>query len=76
VKISDLAEVILAVAVVGGIVFVAVWDAVQGRHVDIPAELTGFGGYIIGSYFRGRSVNGTISGLTQALANSKPGNAP
>ena len=72
VKITDAVEALLALLVVGGIVTVAVYDAVAGKPVMIPPEVYGFGGIIIGAYFRGRSVNGTIAGLTSALQQSAP----
>lgn len=71
-KLSDVTEAILAVLVVAGIVAIAIYDAVLGHPVTIPPELYGFGGIIIGAYFRGRSINGTITGLTAALQNSVP----
>jgi hypothetical protein len=72
VKVSDLTEAMLAVLVVGGVVGIATFDAITGRPVTIPPELYGFGGIVIGAYFRGRSINGTISGLTSALQASVP----
>lgn len=74
-KVSDIVEAALALLVVGGIVGVAAFDAIEGKPVTIPPELYGFGGIIIGAYFRGRSVNGTIAGLTSALHNSVPADA-
>jgi hypothetical protein len=71
-KVSDLTEAALAVLVVGGIVGVAAFDAIAGKPVSIPPELYGFGGIVIGAYFRGRSVNGTVAGLTAALQQSTP----
>jgi hypothetical protein len=76
VRFQDLTEAILAVTVVGAIVAIAVYDAVTGKPVTIPPELYGFGGIIIGAYFRGRSVNGTISSLTAALQQSVPAASP
>jgi hypothetical protein len=72
VGISGATEAILAILVVGGIVGVAVFDAFIGHTVSIPPELYGFGGIVIGAYFRGRSVNGTVAGLTAALQQSTP----
>lgn len=74
-KVSDIVEAILALFVVGGIVAIAAYDAISGKPVNIPPELYGFGGIIIGAYFRGRSVNGTIAGLTTALQKSVPADA-
>jgi hypothetical protein len=71
-KISDAVEAVLALVVVGGIVAIATYDAIAGKPVNVPPELYGFGGIIIGAYFRGRSVNGTIAGLTTALQASVP----
>lgn len=71
-KITDLTEALLAILVVGAICAVAIYDAITGHQVSIPPELYGFGGIIIGAYFRGRSVNGTIAGLTSALHDSAP----
>lgn len=72
IKISDLTESLLALVVIGGVVAIAVYDSIVGRPVNIPPELYGFGGIVIGAYFRGRSVNGTINHLTDALAHSQP----
>lgn len=71
-KLSDITEAFLAVLVVGAICAIAIFEAVRGIPLTIPPELYGFGGIIIGAYFRGRSVNGTIAGLTTALASSVP----
>lgn len=73
-KLSEITESILAIMVVGGIVFVAVYQTLYNRPLNIPELLIGFGGLILGSYFRGRSTNGTIQGLTNALQNSVPVN--
>jgi len=72
VKIYDFVEATLAVLVVGGIVAIAVFDSITGRPVMIPADLEGFGLLVLGSYFRGRSSNGTIAHLTTALQQSVP----
>lgn len=74
-KPSDIVESILAVLVIGGIVAIAVFDVVTGKPVNIPPELMGFGLLVLGSYFRGRSVNGTIANLTSALQSSVPASA-
>lgn len=71
-KVSDITEAVLAFFVIGGIIAVAIIDVVLNRPVSIPPELYGFGGIIIGAYFRGRSINGTIAGLTNALQQSVP----
>lgn len=71
-KISDLVEAVLAIIVVGGVVVIAVYDTISGRSVNIPQELVGFALLVLGSYFRGRSVNGTVEGLTAALQHSVP----
>ena len=76
VKLSEVVEAVLAVIVVGGITAVAVYDGIAGHPVSIPPELYGFGGIVIGAYFRGRSINGTISGLTSALQQSAPVQPP
>lgn len=70
--LTDVTETALAVLVIGGIVVVAVYDAIVGKPVQIPPELYGFGGIVIGAFFRGRSVNGTIGKLTAALQQSTP----
>ena len=72
VKISDVVEATLAVVVVGSVAAIAVFDAVTSRPVVIPQELVGFALLVLGSYFRGRSVNGTVAGLTNALQHSVP----
>ena len=75
-KITDLTEALLAFLVVGAICAAILYDAVAGKPVAIPPELYGFAGIIIGAYFRGRSVNGTIAGLTSALQQSAPVTPP
>lgn len=76
VKITDFTEALLAFLVVGAICAAIIYDAIAGKPVTIPPELYGFGGIIIGAYFRGRSVNGTIAGLTTALQQSTPASPP
>jgi hypothetical protein len=71
-KLSDITEAVLAVVVVGGIVFIAIYQTIVGHPISVPELLTGFGGIVLGSYFRGRSTNGTISALTSALQQSTP----
>jgi hypothetical protein len=71
-KVGDVIEAALAILVVGGIVTIAVFDTVVGKSVVIPPELLGFGLLVLGSYFRGATMNGTISKLTDALQQSTP----
>jgi hypothetical protein len=69
----EITEAIMAIIVVGGIVVIAGYDAVQGKPVTVPPELYGFAGIIIGAYFRGSStVNGVATQLVTALKESSP----
>jgi hypothetical protein len=72
-NLRELTESALAVLVVGGVVGVAVYDGIAGHPVSIPPELYGFGGIVIGAYFRGAaSVNGVATKLITALKESSP----
>ena len=69
----EITEALLAIITVGGIVAIAGYDAIQGKPVNVPPELYGFGGIIIGAYFRGaNTVNGVTTKLITALKESTP----
>jgi hypothetical protein len=68
----DITESVLAVIVVGGVVAIHAYGAFTGKPVVVAPELYGFGGIIVGAYFRGQSVNGAIGKLTAALQQSVP----
>jgi hypothetical protein len=76
VRVADVTETALAILVVGAIVAIAVIDTLTGKPVVIPPELLGFGLLVLGSYFRGRTMNGTIHELTAALQKSQPVSPP
>jgi hypothetical protein len=69
----DIIEGALALLVVGGIVAIAAYDAIAGKPVTVPPELYGFGGIVIGAYFRG---NGLTSGAVAALKAVGPASGP
>ncbi len=69
----EITEALLALLVVGGIVGIALYDGIAGKPVAIPPELYGFGGIVIGAYFRGTSsTNGVVGKLVTALKESIP----
>jgi hypothetical protein len=73
----DLIEGALSLVVVGGIVGIAIYDAIAGKPVTVPPELYGFGGIIIGSYFRGNGLtNGAVAALKAVGPLSGPPPAP
>ena len=73
VNMREITEAGLALLVVGGVVAIAVFDGINGKPVNIPPELYGFGGIIIGAYFRGSNqINGVAAKLVTALKESSP----
>lgn len=69
----EITEAVLALLVVGGVVTIAVFDGINGKTVNIPPELYGFGGIIIGAYFRGSNpVNGAAVKVITALKEPSP----
>jgi hypothetical protein len=72
-NMREVTEAVLAILVVGGVVTIAGAEALNGKPVTIPAELWGFGGIIVGAYFRGSNqINGVATKLITALKESGP----
>jgi hypothetical protein len=72
VNFREATESALALLVVGGLVTIAIYDNISGRPTSIPAELYGFGGIVIGAYFRGSATvsafaNGAVAKIAKAL---------
>jgi hypothetical protein len=64
----EVTEASLAILVVGGVVGIAAYDAINGRPVSVPPELYGFAGIILGAYFRGSAaVNGMATTIAAKL---------
>jgi hypothetical protein len=76
----EITEAGLAFLTVGGVVGIAIYDAINGRPVTVPPELYGFAGIVLGAYFRGSAaVNGmatTLANKVVASLNASPPAAP
>lgn len=62
----EITEAGLAFLTVGGVVGIALYDAINGKPVTVPAELYGFAGIVLGAYFRGSAA---VNGMATTLAN-------
>jgi hypothetical protein len=72
----DITEAGLAFLTVGSVAGIAIYDAINGKPVNVPPELYGFAGIVLGAYFRGSAaVNGmatTLASKVVAQLNQQP----
>jgi hypothetical protein len=67
----EITESALAFLVVGGVVVISGYDAINGKPINVPPELYGFAGIILGAYFRGSAAaNGMATSLANTIAST------